>query len=160
MESNLSTIDGIDGIDEIDEIDEIDGIDELHKQYRQHLEDFGKYLKNDWKRWSIMQIKQAMIQGQNSMYLFNMGKKDWKKAKNISNFWKPIPEEDLKYYHKQTNVIVTSGWLRTVIDYLGDIDIEWMPVATQSTESLTLNFNQIHAIIKYPLVTAKVKVEI
>ena len=30
---------------------------ELESQYRQHLEDFGKYLKSDWKRWSVMQIK-------------------------------------------------------------------------------------------------------
>jgi hypothetical protein len=123
---------------------------ELESQYRQHLEDFGKYLKSDWKRWSVMQIKQAMVQGKNTMYLFSMKGKDWKKAKNILNFWKDIPENDLKYYHKETNVIITNEWLRTVIDYLSAIGMEWMPVATQSTESLTLNFNQIHAVIKYP----------
>ena len=91
-----------------------------------------------------------MVQGKNTMYLFSMKGKDWKKAKNILNFWKDIPENDLKYYHKETNVIITNEWLRTVIDYLSAIGMEWMPVATQSTESLTLNFNQIHAVIKYP----------
>lgn len=121
-----------------------------HLEYRQHLQQFGTYLKSDWKRWSIMQIKQAMIQGKITMHLFNMKKKDYKKAKNVLNFWKPIPEEDIKYYHKKSNLIITNAWLRSVIDYLEDIGVGWIPFATQSTESLTLNFNQIHAKIIYP----------
>ena len=128
---------------------EIENSVEENEHYRQHIQDFGKYLKGDWKRWTVMQIKQAMVQGKTTMYLFTMKRKDWKKAKNILNFWKDIPEKDIKYYHKQANVIITNDWLRSVIDYLNDIGMEWMPVATQSTESLTLNYNQIHAIIKY-----------
>lgn len=129
-----------------------------HEHYRNHLSEFGTYLKQDWKRWAVMQIKQAMIQGKSTLYLFTMKKKDWKHGKTVLNFWKknPISEQDQKYYHADSNVLITDRWLRTVIDFLTDIDLEWFPVATQNTETWTMNYNQIHAILKYPTVAQKI----
>lgn len=128
-----------------------------HEHYRVHLSEFGGYLKEDWKRWAVMQIKQAMVQGRNTLYLFTMKKKDWKTGKTVLNFWKknPIAIEDQKYYHTKTNVIITNKWLRSVIDFLTDIGLEWYPVATQNTETWTMNYNQIHGIIKYPTSSTK-----
>ena len=129
------------------------------QEYKNHLEEFGEYLKSDWKRWAVMQIKQAMMQGKTTIYLFNLGKKDWIKAKNIKNFWKKeniLPPPDQKYYRKEENVLITNVWLRNVIDFLDDIGVQWFPVATQAIETLTMKYNQIHAIIKYPR-SSKVK---
>ena len=69
-----------------------------------------------------MQIKQAMVQGKQTLNLFYIKKQDWKKAKNITNFWKPIPQNDIKYYNAKTNIIITNDWLRSVIDFLDDIE--------------------------------------
>jgi len=123
-----------------------------HEAYRTQLTEFARYLRQDWKRWAFMQIKQAMIEGKHSLYLFNIQKNDWKKGKTILNFWKKdaISIEDEKYYNPETNVLITNKWLRTVIDFLFDLGLEWMPVATQMYETLTINYNQIHVLIKYP----------
>ena len=122
-----------------------------NEQYRIHLEEFGQYLQEDWKRWAMMQIKQSMVQGKQTIFLFTMKKKDWKHGKTAFNFWKKqfIPEEEMKYYNPKTNVLITNDWLRSVIDFLEDIGLGWYPVATQNTETLTLNYNQIHGIIHY-----------
>lgn len=123
-----------------------------HEQYRIHLEQFREYLQEDWKRWAVMQIKQSMVQGQRTIFLFTMEKKDWKHGKTVFNLLKKkiIPESDVKYYNEKTNVLITNKWLRSVIDFLEDIGLEWYPVATQNTETLVMNYNQIHGIIPYP----------
>lgn len=124
----------------------------LHQIYREQLDDFIKYLRDDWKRWAIMQIKQAMLEGKTSLFLCNMKKTDWRKGKTLLNFWKdnPVEPKDNKYYHEQTNVIITNKWIRKIIDFLTDVGAGWLPVASQKYETFTLNYNQLHILIKYP----------
>ena len=123
-----------------------------HEKYRIHLQEFSKYLNEDWKRWAIMQIKQSMLQGRRTIYLFGLKKNDWKHGKTVLNFWKKkfVSDKEIKYYNSKTNVFITNKWLRSVIDFLEDIGLGWRPVSTQNTETITLNYNQIHGEIHYP----------
>ena len=54
-------------------------------------------LVSDRKLWYIEQIKLAMTMGQRSIRTCILGKKQYKSAKTLFNFWKKIPENELPY---------------------------------------------------------------
>lgn len=123
----------------------------LHQQYKNHIIDFRKYLESDWKRWSVMQIKQAMVQGLRAIHLFDIKKKDYVYGKTIKNFWKknPVPESELKYYHEKTNILITGKWVKEVIDFITDIGMDWTPDSNERYESISVKYNKLFIKIPY-----------
>jgi hypothetical protein len=121
----------------------------MNNEYRQELLDYGSCLLQDWRKWTVLQIKDAMLHGKKSMHIFDMKNGEWKKAKNFFNFWKKVPDSELKYYHTETNVLIIDENLRKCIDFILDLGLEWFPYASQPFETVTLKYNQIHCTLKY-----------
>ena len=40
------------------------GIDVIDSHYKQHLKDYFSYLRTDWKRWAMYQIKYTILMGE------------------------------------------------------------------------------------------------
>lgn len=94
---------------------------------RDHLKEFYKHLQNNRKMWAVMQIKNAMIRGNRHVFLGKISNRSYKKGKRIWNYkkWKQI--ESSKYYHKKSNLLITSEYWRNVIDLLKELDFHWYP---------------------------------
>ena len=117
--------------------------------YKNHLKDFYGYLQKDHQRWLVYQIKSAMLKGHNRFRIAPLFKKQWKRYKNILNFWKPIPKEHEKYYHKQTNVLILDPLLRKMIDLATTLEITWFPASSGNRDTFYENFDSIQAFIDY-----------
>ena len=96
-------------------------------EYKEHLSDFYNFLKSDWKRWCVMQIKQSMINGNNDIFLTCFKRSKWERRFNIT---KKIPLNELKYFNKKKHVFIIDKWLRNIIDFVTEIGLEWYPNCT------------------------------
>ena len=123
-----------------------------YPNYKQHLVDFYAYLNKNHKRWLVYQIKYTMIQGRTEFRIAPLFRKQWIRYRNISNFWKStssMPEEQKKYYHKPTNVLITDKVLRNIIDFARELDLDWYPVESGTREFFAKEYNEIGAYINY-----------
>lgn len=121
----------------------------MEPDYKQHLVDFYAYLNKDHKRWLVYQVKYTMIQGSTNFQIAPLFKTQWIRYKTMFNFWKPVPESERRYYHKETNVLIIDPLLRKMIDFAIELDLDWYPVESETREYFAKEFNAIRAFVHY-----------
>ena len=68
------------------------------------------------------------------------------KAKTITNFWKPIPTQDLPYYDKRVNVIITAPGIREIIVFLKELGLNWFVSNSDNfSEEFRIRYDLIYA---------------
>ena len=89
------------------------------------LKKFYTDLRADWRNWALLQIKQAMISGKNTIAVCQLQSHMYKKTKHLFNFWKPVPPSEVSYYDKYTNITITHPRTREIIDFVRSLGLQW-----------------------------------
>lgn len=100
-------------------------------RYKCELMKHFNFIREDWRRRIVLQIKQAMTAWKNNVDILIIKKQMYRKAKTIKNFWKPISLEDQKYYHKPSGIIVVDRDVRIIIDFLVELGLRWSLKSTE-----------------------------
>lgn len=117
----------------------------LVNNHSEILKNFWKFLKSDWRKWIVLQVKNAMLTGKTNIFISNLDNRMWKKGRTILNCCKRMPDKDLRFYNKKHNILITEQSIRNIIEYLGDIGLKWFVVPEWTNSMVSNQYYSIYA---------------
>jgi len=111
--------------------------------YKNILDKFWTFLKSDWRRWVIIQIKNTMLIGKTTMYIANLENKMWKKGKTLLTGFKLDPKQT-EFYNKKYNIVITDPGMRNIITFLTSLGMTWYIVPEWTTAMVTNKYYSLY----------------
>ncbi len=113
------------------------------------LKQFYIDLRSDWRRWAVLQIKQAMITGKHTIPVTRLRNNMYKKTKTILNFWKCVPDSEVSYYDKFTNITIIDPRTREIIDFARSLGLQWFVQVNYDDNLLSTQVLNLHITCYY-----------